>query len=136
MAQPAQPFAQRVLILSSHPLFGKGLFLLLNQRRRTDVVVVGAVSTIDEAFLTLEQLHPDLLIVDYDDEKVSRNTFLTRLLEGEAQLRVVLLSLKDESSEAIVYDRHVLAASDIDKWLAVGSGLERNMDGSNPNPQP
>lgn len=135
MVQPAQTFPQRVLILSSHPLFGKGLHLLLNQRSRSDVVVVGAVSTIDDALVSLEQLHPDLLIVDYDDERVSRHAFLTRLLEGEARLRVVLLSLKDESSEAIVYDRHVLAASDIDQWLVIGPGQERNLDEPDANPQ-
>ncbi len=136
MGQPVQPFPQRVLILSSHPLFGKGLHLLLNQRRRSDVVVVGAVTTIEEALISLEQLHPDLLIVDYDDERVGRQAFLTRLLEGGEQLRVVLLSLKDTSSEAIVYDRRILAASDIDNWLVASVGQERDKNESNTCPQP
>jgi len=107
----------RILIASSHPLFAKGLRSLLEKRREMDAVVVGLVSSIDEALTALGSLHPDLVIVDYDDERVNRDEFLARFVEGEGRLRVVLLSLKEGGSEAIVYDRRTMAASQIDEWL-------------------
>ena len=107
----------RILIASSHPLFAKGLRSLLEERREMDAVVVGLVSSIDEALTALGSLHPDLVIVDYDDERVNRDEFLARFVEGEGRLRVVLLSLKEGGSEAIVYDRRTMAASQIDEWL-------------------
>lgn len=108
---------RRILIVSSHPLFGKGLQKLLQERYKEDVVVVGMVSTVDEASDAIETENPNLVIVDYDDEKVNREEFLTRFVSGARQLRVVLLSLKEGGSEAIVYDRRRLAAAQMDEWL-------------------
>jgi DNA-binding NarL/FixJ family response regulator len=109
---------KKVLIVSSHPLFGKGIRRLLNDRPTEDVVVVGLVISVEEAMVSLELLSPDLVIVDYDDDEVNRDEFLARFVESERQLRVVLLSLKEGGSEAIVYDRRTLAASEIDVWLS------------------
>lgn len=114
----------RVLIASSHPLFAKGLLSLLQKRQGADVVLVGMVSTIDEALNALKALHPDLVIVDYDDESVNREEFLARFVEGEGRLRVVLLSLKEGGSEAIVYDRRTMAASQIEDWLEKWTDME------------
>jgi cytochrome c oxidase subunit II len=109
--------SRRVLIVSSHPLFGKGLRRLLEERGETDVQVVGMVSSVEEAVAALQSVNLDLVIVDYDDEKVNRDEFLARFVESAGQLRVVLLSLKEGGSEAIVYDRRSLAAAQIDDWL-------------------
>lgn len=107
---------RRVLIASSHPLFGQGLRSLLQERQEAGVVVVGMVSNIEQAMSALARLRPDLVIVDYDDELLNRDEFLARFVEGEQKLRVVLLSLQS-AREAIVYDRRTLAASQIDNWL-------------------
>src|SRR5512139_3940965 len=117
MVDPLQREKRRVLIVSSHPLFGQGLRSLLQQRPEADVHVVGIVSSVDQAIAALNTAQPDLVIVDYDDEQVNRDEFLARFVEGERRLRVVLLSLKEGGSEAIVYDRRTLAASQIDDWL-------------------
>lgn len=111
-----EQLSRRVLIASSHPLFGQGLHRLLQERRQAGVEVVGMVATVDEALAALDQLHPDLIIVDYDDQALNRDEFLARFVEGESKLRVVLLSLHSPQ-EAIVYDRRTLAASQIDNWL-------------------
>lgn len=108
---------RRVLIASSHPLFAEGLRSLLHQRVEMDAKVVGVVSTIEEALTALADLKPDLIIIDYDDERVNRDEFLARFLEGESRLRVVLLSLKEGGQDAIVYDRRTMAASQVDDWL-------------------
>jgi len=107
---------RRVLIASSHALFGQGLRSLLNARKEASVEVVGIVSNLDEALSALEKLNPDLIIVDYDDQILNRDEFLARFVEGEKKLRVVLLSLQS-NREAIVYDRRTLAAAQIDDWL-------------------
>ncbi|MEW5870315.1 MAG: cytochrome c oxidase subunit II [Chloroflexota bacterium] len=116
MKHTSQTPTRRVLIASSHPLFGQGLRSLLHERRQTGVEVIGMVSNLEEALQAIEQLTPDLVIVDYDDQALNRDEFLARFVEGEKKLRVVLLSLQS-SSQAIIYDRRTLAAAKIDDWL-------------------
>ena len=120
---PGKP--QRVLIASSHPLFGQGLRSLLESRQRA-VEIIGVVSNIDEAVDALDTSAPDLVIVDYDDELLNRDEFLAKFVEGEKKLRVVLLSLSD-AEQALVYDRRAMAAAQIDDWLeewTYGGGVE------------
>lgn len=107
---------RRVLIASSHALFGQGLRRLLEERKATGVEVVSMVSNLEETLAALDRLDPDLIIVDYDDKKLNREEFLARFVEGEKKLRVVLLSLQS-AQEAVVYDRRTMAAAQIDDWL-------------------
>ena len=90
---------------------------MLETRQSGDVGVVGIVSSVEEAVRALEVLKPDLVVVDYDDGAVNRDEFLAHFVEGERQMRVVLFSLKEGGSNAIVYDRRTLAASQVDDWL-------------------
>jgi len=134
----------RVLIASSHPLFAEGIRGLLNTRQQADVEVVGLVSTIDEALDTLNILKPDMVIVDYDDERVNRDEFLARFVESEERLRVILLSLKEGGQEAIVYDRRTMAATQIEDWLENWIEIDESLeetdneqgDGENNNQKP
>ncbi len=112
--KPKQP--RRVLIASSHPLFGQGLRSLLKERQGDDVQVVGVVSSLEEAVEAIDKLNPDLVIVDYDDEILNREEFLARFVESEKKLRVVLLTLQS-GGEALIYDRRTLSASQIDNWF-------------------
>jgi cytochrome c oxidase subunit II len=123
----------RILIASSHPLFAEGLRSLLHQRQQMDAIVVGMVSNIEQAQTALTELHPDLIIVDYDDEQVNRDDFLARFVEGEGRLRVVLLSLKEGGQDAIVYDRRSMAASQVEDWLNEWTGLKQPISTNNPD---
>lgn len=127
MNLPAEPL--HILIASSHPLFAQGISSLLQKRPEMDTEVVGMVSTIDEAMSALKNLHPDLVIVDYDDDQVNREEFLARFVEGEGRLRVVLFSLKEGGDQAIVYDRRTMAASQIEDWL---DGWSHSVDEARP----
>jgi cytochrome c oxidase subunit 2 len=113
---PERLRSHRVLIASSHPLFGQGLRSLLLARQKADVDVVGMVSSLQEALAAIERLAPDLVIVDYDDRALNREEFLARFVGSEKKLRVVLLSLQNPD-QAIVYDRRTMAAARIDDWL-------------------
>jgi len=123
---------QRVLIASSHPLFGQGLRSLLESRQRA-VEIIGIVSNIEEAVSALETSAPDLVIVDYDDKLLNRDEFLARFVEGEKKLRVVLLSLSD-AEQALVYDRRTMAAAQIDDWLEEWTYGSRGEASQTPSP--
>ena len=118
---------QRALIVSSHPLFGQGLRSLLEERE-IPFEMVGIVSTIEAAMAILESDGLDIVIVDYDDEALNREAFVARFLESEAEVRVVLLSLKEgrEGREAVVYDRRTLAAQlrVVEARARTGAGLD------------
>jgi DNA-binding NarL/FixJ family response regulator len=107
---------RRVLIASSHPLFGQGLRSLLQERGGAGVEILGMVSNLDEALKAIEKLNPDLVIVDYDDRALNRDEFLARFVEGERKMRLVLISLQS-GRDALIYDRRSLAASQITDWL-------------------
>jgi len=107
---------QRVLIVSSHPLFGQGLRSLLQERVAPTAEVVGLAATTDEAAKALKALAPDIVIVDYDDQAVNREEFLAYFVESAGPMRVVLVSLK-ETGPAVVYDRRTLAVSQVEEWL-------------------
>ncbi len=114
MPNPTRP--QRVLIASSHALFGQGLRSLLLARQKSDVEVIGMVSDLEEALSAIDRLDPDLVVVDYDDKALNRQEFLARFVDSEKKLRVVLLSLHNPE-EAIVFDRRTMAAEQVDRWL-------------------
>jgi cytochrome c oxidase subunit II len=131
MSETKNSSKRKVLIVSSHPLFGKGLRKLLQDRHKTDVDVVKIVATVDEAAAAIETVVPDLVIVDYDDERINRDEFLTRFVEGAGRLRVVLLSLKEGGNQAVIYDRHTMGAAQIDDWfeeLSYSSGTRVNKE--------
>lgn len=117
MAELKQDTPRKVLILSSHPLFGKGLRKLLQDRHKSEVDVVKIVKSVQDAAAAIETVEPDLIIVDYDDDKVNLDEFLARFVEGAGSMRVVLLSLKEGGNRAIIYDRRTMAASQIDDWF-------------------
>jgi DNA-binding NarL/FixJ family response regulator len=117
MTDPVQPIAWRALIVSSHPLFGRGLQKILSTRLDTTVQVVGIVPDTDLALQFIEKDQPDLVILDCDDEHVNRQILLKPFVEGERRLKVVILSLKEGGSQAVVYDRRILSALDVDRWL-------------------
>jgi len=119
---------QRVLIASHHPLFGKGLQSLFTESWGNIVEVVGIASNKEETSAALQEFSPDLVVVDYDDENLNREDFISLFLESQKTLRVVLLSLKEgeEGAKAIVYDRRTMVASQVDAWLEGGMSFQKD----------
>ena len=115
-SNPPTSNPMRVLIASNHPLFAEGLRNLLLDHQSTPVDVLGVVSGMDETKQALQVLNPDLIIIDYDDDRLNREEFLSHFVEGEKKLRVVLLSLQ-QGKEVVIYDRRTMLATQIDEWL-------------------
>ncbi len=108
---------RKVLIVSSHALFSKGLQQLLTQHTNYQVQIVGVVSTLEAAQQVMATQTPDLTIVDYDDEQVNRREFIEQFIQDEQQQRLVLLSLQEGGDQGMVYERRQVVPSQIDSWL-------------------
>ncbi len=108
--------SMRVLIASNHALFRHGLMSLFKKKIGVKVDIVGEVTDIQSAIEALEKHDVDLVIVDYDDERLNREDFLTRFVSGGGQKRVILVSLSNPES-AMLYDRRELPLSQFEAWF-------------------
>ena len=85
--------------------------------------VVGTPATMEATLAALESLHPDLVIVDYDDKSMNRAEFLSGFVAGQSTMKVVLVSL-DEAGKVVIYDRRQLSHEQAETWLSDPWGAE------------
>jgi cytochrome c oxidase subunit 2 len=131
MGTGANPHPRRVLIASANPLFGEGLRRLFRDRWGKQATVVGLTSDMTSTLKALEELHPDLVIVDYDDSTINRAEFLNHFVADERPMRVMLISLS-QTGAVVVYDRRSLTASEAEDWLSFSSLLDDDADPQRP----
>lgn len=117
MDSTTQPRPQRVLIASANPLFREGLRKMYAARWGDRAVVIGMPSTMEETLTALEELSPDLVIVDHDDITINRDEFLERFMEGESPMQVVLVSL-GSTEPVVLYQRKRFTAAQAESWLS------------------
>jgi cytochrome c oxidase subunit II len=118
MAQEEQPTARRVLIASANPLFGKGLERMLLSKSSGPVPEIRIAICMAETLRQMEEWHPDLVIVDHNDQIIDRVEFLNRFVETNWPMRVMLISLQI-SGEVVVYDRKTLTPDQAVDWLSL-----------------
>jgi len=106
----------KILIVSANPLFGRGLEIILAQKWQDHRPEIRRVMDIQEANKSLIGWEPELIVLDYDDEKIDRQKFLQGFINGTAPAQVALVSLKD-SQTVIVYDRQIITPSEAGNWL-------------------
>jgi len=99
---------RRVLIASANPLFRDGLQKLYIQQWSKSAELVGVTSSVDETMAALDELKPDLVIVDHDDKSINRDDFLDRFVKSQSSIKVVLVSL-NEAGQVVVYDRRQMS---------------------------
>jgi len=109
---------RRVLIASANPLFGKGLRHLFERRWGSAASVIGLTNTMEQTLAALDELQPDLVIVDFDDRTINREDFLNHFVTDERPMQVVLISLQSTGA-VVVYDRRKLTPSQAENWLGV-----------------
>jgi cytochrome c oxidase subunit 2 len=112
----ASTHPRRVLIISANPLLREGLRKLYAERWGEKAIIIGMLTTMDEALPALETHKPDLVIVDYDDKGINREVFMNRFVTGQAPMQVMLVSLQ-ESGQVVVYDRRTLTFAQAEDWL-------------------
>jgi chemotaxis response regulator CheB len=117
MCSPSKDWPYRVLIASANPLFREGLRKVYEKRWGERAEIVGMPSTLEETLSSLEELQPDLVIVDHDDQTINRDEFLNRFVTGEAPMQVVLVSL-GTSQLVVIYDRRKLTPAQAEDWLS------------------
>lgn len=119
----------RVLIASNHALFRHGLMSLFKKKLGVKVEIVGEVTRLESAIEATEKGDVDLVIVDYDDDQLNREDFLTHFVSGGGQKRVILVSLSNPES-AMLYDRRELPLSQFEAWFEGWRGAEESVSAS------
>ncbi len=117
MGKIVKDTTRRVLIASANPLFGKGLQNMFQRRWGNAARVVGITTTMDLTLHAVDELQPDLVILDYDDQSMNREEFLNYFVSGKRSMQVALVSLS-ETGGIIVYDRRNLTPTQAETWLA------------------
>ena len=116
MGKIVKETTRRVLIASANPLFGKGLQNMFQRRWGNAARVVGLTSTTESTLRAVDELQPDLVILDYDDQSINRDEFLNYYVSGKRPMQVALVSL-NETGSIIVYDRRSLTPTQAEIWL-------------------
>lgn len=101
--RPPAPTA-RILLVDDHPLVREGLTLRIS--RQPNLSVCGEASTLAEALQQFEQHRPDLVIVDITLKDGNGLDLIQRLKSREPAVRILVLSMHDES----VYAERALRA--------------------------
>ena len=83
-----------VLIIDDHPLFSRGLSQLIETQK--DYKVTGIAKNHDEAMTMLNELSPDLAIVDLNLGQEDGLELIKDILAQKPQTKVLVLSMHDE----------------------------------------
>ena len=85
----------KILIVDDHPLMRKGLALALNAE--IDLTVCGQVANAEEALGALEELDPDLAIVDISLPGMSGLELIKHMQALRPEMRTLVVSRHDEA---------------------------------------
>lgn len=84
----------RVVLVDDHDVVRKGIRNLL--RKASDIVVIGEASNGNEAIRLVNQLHPDVLLLDIEMPGMSGVDVLRRLGEAGVEVNILVLSAYDD----------------------------------------
>src|SRR5580692_12805139 len=89
------PAKRTVFIVDDHPIIRQGLALLIN--REPDLTVCGDAEEAGSALRLIEELKPDLVVVDISLSGPDGLDLLKSIRARDANLPVLILSMQDES---------------------------------------
>ena len=100
MPSPAKPSGPiRVVVADDHPIFREGLISLLQMR--PELSIVGAAQDGDEALTLVQELQPDLLLLDLAMPRMSGLVALRELKGLQVETRIVLVTAAIEPAEIV-----------------------------------
>lgn len=92
----AESVRKRILIIDDHPIVRRGFAMLINHQ--PDMVVCGEADGPEEALALLQELDPDLAIVDISlRDSASGIDLIREFRKRGARLPVLVVSMHDES---------------------------------------
>jgi DNA-binding NarL/FixJ family response regulator len=94
-APPAQAVKSRIFIVDDHTMFREGLRQLID--RELDLMVCGDAAGADEALRSIEELKPDLAIVDLSLSGSTGIELIKTLKNKYSDLPVLVVSMHEES---------------------------------------
>jgi len=99
----------KCVIVSSYPMFSQGLEKLLDEQ--TEIEIVGRERDVEQALETIEQLQPDIILLDMSSKPPAyAHSTIMQLLAATPDSKVIAFSLQNNLI-------HVYQAS---RWLASG----------------
>jgi DNA-binding NarL/FixJ family response regulator len=92
---PAFVSKRRVLIVDDHPIFRDGISQLINHE--ADLRVCGGVASAPQALSAVEELRPDIVIVDISIQGTNGIELMKSIRAQHPALPVLVLSMHDEN---------------------------------------
>ncbi|PKO18262.1 MAG: hypothetical protein CVU39_02150 [Chloroflexi bacterium HGW-Chloroflexi-10] len=107
---------QKILIASINPLFTKGIERLLRLRNDSEYLKIRTAKSMQDILVAIKKWEPNLVILDYDNEKISPKVFFDSFIESQYETQLLLLSLNN-SETVSVYERNVISFEEATNWL-------------------
>ena len=92
---PVKMGKSRILLIDDHPILCEGMAQRINQE--PDLTVCGQALTAEKALQAIEQLHPDLAIVDISLRGTGGLELIKAIKRRHPNLPVLVVSMHDES---------------------------------------
>ena len=89
----------KILLIDDHHIFREGVKKIIEMEE--DLMVVGEGSDGEEALALVEELHPDVVLMDINMPKMNGVEATAAIFERSPNSKVIILSIHDE--EAYVY---------------------------------
>jgi len=89
------PNPSRIFIVDDHPVFRKGLALLINEEK--DMSVCGEAEDVNEAKRAIERTAPDMVIVDITLKDKSGLELIRDLRDRDKNLPILVVSMHEEA---------------------------------------
>ncbi len=105
-----------VLIASANSIFRNGIIKIFSRRKdfkSYSIILVADNKELHEKFSTLK---PSILVIDYDDINIEKNSFMNSFLELDHNAQLLLVSLQ-QGGDVVFYDRQILSLDEAHQWL-------------------
>ncbi len=103
-SNPTMATESRILVVDDHPLVRQGIAQFINQEK--DMTVCGEASDGHEALSIIEELKPDLVIVDIEMKGLGGMELVSNMKVQYPDIPVLMLSMHDEN----LYAQRALSA--------------------------